>query len=184
MKCLYLCPKSLTATQAFEALDLSRNRTRSFPEQPGSLSNLRVLSLLKNKIAVPPQFQSLRIFKADQNPFEYPPMSVTDWRVIRRIRNSWNCGSNSTASEQKLVSRSPIMHKAERPPQLNLSLVPSFIPTVTHTDSPTSPPNYPSTPDNTVSFEEDTAKVFRTNQWHSTCATLHTRLAPNPPDPR
>ena len=54
--------------------------------------------------------------------------------------------------------------KAERPPRLNLSPVPSFIPTVTHTDSPTSPDQYLPTPDNSVSSEEDTAKVFGTNQ--------------------
>jgi len=54
--------------------------------------------------------------------------------------------------------------KAERPPRLNLSPVPSFIPTVTHTDSPTSPAQYLPTPDNSVSSEEDTAKVFGTNQ--------------------
>lgn len=60
-----------------------------------------------------------------------------------------------------LGTKSP---KAERPPRLNLSPVPSFIPTVTHTDSPTSPAHYLPTPDNSVSSEEDTAKIFGTNQ--------------------
>ncbi|KAF9644472.1 hypothetical protein BDM02DRAFT_3102873 [Thelephora ganbajun] len=60
-----------------------------------------------------------------------------------------------------LATKSP---KAERPPRLNLSPVPSFIPTVTHTDSPTSPSNYLPTPDNSVSSEEDTAKMFGTSQ--------------------
>ena len=60
-----------------------------------------------------------------------------------------------------LAMKSP---KAERPPRLNLSPVPSFIPTATHTDSPTSPAHYLPTPDNSVSSEEDTAKMFGTNQ--------------------
>lgn len=60
-----------------------------------------------------------------------------------------------------LATKSP---KAERPPRLNLSPVPSFIPTVAHTDSPTSPAHYLPTPDNSVSSEEDTAKMFGTGQ--------------------
>ncbi|KAF9644304.1 hypothetical protein BDM02DRAFT_3103155 [Thelephora ganbajun] len=67
---------------ALEVLDLSHNRISSCTEQPGSLSDLGVLSLLKNKITVLPayiaQFHSLRISKTDQDPFEYPPMSVVD----------------------------------------------------------------------------------------------------------
>ena len=59
-----------------------------------------------------------------------------------------------------LATKSP---KAERPPRLNLS-PPSFIPTVTHSDSPASPTQYLPTPDNSVSSEEDTAKVFGPNQ--------------------
>ena len=61
----------------------------------------------------------------------------------------------------RLLTKSP---KPERPPRLNISPVPSFTPTVTHTDSPTSPPHYLPTPDNSVSSEEDTAKLFGTNQ--------------------
>ena len=60
-----------------------------------------------------------------------------------------------------LATKSP---KAERPPRLNLSPVTSFVPTVTHTDSPTSPAHYLPTPDNSVSSEEDTARIFGTNQ--------------------
>jgi len=59
------------------------------------------------------------------------------------------------------ATRSP---KPERPPRLNLNPVPSFIPTATHTDSPTSPAHYLPTPDNSVSSEEDTAKIFGPSQ--------------------
>lgn len=129
---------------ALEVLDLSRNRIRSLPEQPGSLSNLRVrwrhrgpyrvlihpqvFSLSRNKIAVLPayitQFQSLRILKVDQNPFEYPPMSVMDPKgdlKDQKFMESWiesvkqwleadsklahRSSVDSTASEQKLMSR-------------------------------------------------------------------------------
>lgn len=130
---------------ALEVLDLSRNRIRSFPEQPGSLSNLRVclsqgnvvclsnpppqvFSLSKNKITVLPtyitQFHSLRIFKVDQNPFEYPPKSMMDPKGVltdQKLMESWieslkqwlkadlklmyRSSVDSTASEQKLVSR-------------------------------------------------------------------------------
>ena len=67
-----------------------------------------------------------------------------------------------------LLTKTP---KPDRPPRLNLSPVPSFIPTVTHTNSPASPPHYLPTPDNSVSSEEDTAKIFGTNQ------SQHTRNA-------
>ena len=60
-----------------------------------------------------------------------------------------------------LTTKSP---KPDRPPRLNLSPVSSFVPTVTHTDSPTSPASYLPTPDNSVSSEEDTAKMFGNNQ--------------------
>ena len=60
-----------------------------------------------------------------------------------------------------LTTKSP---KAERPPRLNLSPVPSFIPIAPHADSPTSPAHYLPTPDNSVSSEEDTAKMFGTSQ--------------------
>ena len=82
----------------------------------------------KNKITVLPayiaQFQSLRIFKVDQNPFEYPPPSVMNPKGdIRdqKLMESWidsvkqwlkadskltrRSSVDSTASEQKLASR-------------------------------------------------------------------------------
>lgn len=54
--------------------------------------------------------------------------------------------------------------KSERPPRLNLSPVPSFMPTATHTESPTSPTHYLPTPDGSVSSEEETARIFGPNQ--------------------
>ena len=88
----------------------------------------QVFSLSKNKITVLPaciaQFQNLRIFKVDQNPFEYPPMSVMDPKGDlrdQRFMESWiesvkqwvkvdtrhmhRSSVDSTASEQKLASR-------------------------------------------------------------------------------
>ena len=88
----------------------------------------QVFSLSKNKITVLPayiaQFQSLRILKVDQNPFEYPPMSVMDPKgnlADQKLMESWiesvkqwlkghskstrRSSVDSTASEQKLVSR-------------------------------------------------------------------------------
>lgn len=95
-----------------------------------SYSNQRsqVFSLSKNKIVVLPayiaQFQNLRIFKVDQNPFEYPPMSVMDPNgdlKDQTFMESWiesvkqwlkadsrlmrRSSVDSTASEQKLASR-------------------------------------------------------------------------------
>lgn len=88
----------------------------------------QVFSLSKNKITVLPtyisQFQSLRILKVDQNPFEYPPMSVMDPKDDLRdqkLMESWiesvkqwlkadsklvrRSSVDSTSSEQKLASR-------------------------------------------------------------------------------
>ena len=88
----------------------------------------QVFSLSKNKITLLPayiaQFQNLRIFKVDQNPFEYPPMSVMDPKgdlKDQKFMESWiesvkqwlkadskltrRSSVDSTASEQKLESR-------------------------------------------------------------------------------
>ena len=88
----------------------------------------QVFSLSRNRIAVLPpyiaQFQNLRILKVDQNPFEYPPMSVMDPKGDLRdqkLMESWiesvrqwlkaysrharRSSVDSTASEQKLASR-------------------------------------------------------------------------------
>ena len=88
----------------------------------------QVFSLSRNKIAVLPayiaEFQNLRIFKVDQNPFEYPPMSVMDPNgdlKDQKFMESWiesvkqwlkadskpmrRSSVDSTASEQKLASR-------------------------------------------------------------------------------
>ena len=82
----------------------------------------------KNKISVLPiyftQFRNLRILKVDQNPFEYPPISVMVPKgdlKDQKVMESWiesvkqwlkaysslarRSSMDSTASEQKLVSR-------------------------------------------------------------------------------
>ena len=87
---------------SLEILDISRNKIKRLPSQPGSLINLRVpstpfpisyhllltnvvsqvFSIQRNKIhRLPPsftQFHNLTLFKADQNPFEWPPKHIMD----------------------------------------------------------------------------------------------------------
>lgn len=89
---------------SLEILDISRNKIKRLPSQPGSLINLRVhpqdilslqyphnssysdslqvFSIQRNKIhRLPPsftQFQNLTFFKADQNPIEWPPKHIME----------------------------------------------------------------------------------------------------------
>lgn len=83
---------------SLEILDISRNKIKRLPSDPGSLVNLRVgdlapafaliliasqvFSVLRNKIQkLPPsfvQFQELTLFKVDGNPLEWPPKAVMD----------------------------------------------------------------------------------------------------------
>ncbi|KIP08145.1 hypothetical protein PHLGIDRAFT_389074 [Phlebiopsis gigantea 11061_1 CR5-6] len=105
----------LTIMPNLEILDLSRNKIKRFPSQPGNLTKLRVFSISRNKIhKIPPyfvQFRSLTMFKADQNPLEWPPKDVMDppssdkdvvvknW--IRRVQ-SW-IDENSNSNDARLV---------------------------------------------------------------------------------
>lgn len=61
---------------ALEILDFSKNELSSFPELPGHLVKLKVLSLTSNKIQTLPsylvEFGVLKVFKVDQNPVEWP----------------------------------------------------------------------------------------------------------------
>ena len=89
----------LTVMPSLEILDISRNKIRRLPSDPGSLVNLRVgdptfclfalvlmalqvFSILRNKIQkLPPsfaRFQELTIFKVDGNPLEWPPKAIMD----------------------------------------------------------------------------------------------------------
>lgn len=85
---------------SLEILDISRNKIKRFPSQPGSLTKLRVrycrrystsaahgrliqvFSISRNKIhKIPPyfvQFRDLITFKADLNPLEWPPKDVME----------------------------------------------------------------------------------------------------------
>jgi Leucine-rich repeat (LRR) protein len=59
-----------------EILDMSKNRLTAFPEKPGRLARLKVLSLSYNKIYTLPaylvDFKVLKVFKVDGNPIEWP----------------------------------------------------------------------------------------------------------------
>jgi Leucine-rich repeat (LRR) protein len=61
---------------ALEILDLSKNRLSTFPDVPGKLTHLKVLSLTNNKLYTLPaylvSFHSLKVFKVDANPIEWP----------------------------------------------------------------------------------------------------------------
>ena len=85
---------------SLEILDIGRNKVKRLPTQPGSLVNLRVcsassprlhsyilviiqvFSFYKNKITrLPPylvKFTRLSIFRAEQNPWEWPPKSFME----------------------------------------------------------------------------------------------------------
>jgi Leucine-rich repeat (LRR) protein len=59
-----------------EILDLSKNQLEGFPDSPGSLHNLKVLSLTSNHIYSLPSylkdFTHLKVFKVAHNPIEWP----------------------------------------------------------------------------------------------------------------
>lgn len=82
--CLSMFPDILTAMPSLEILDIGRNKLKKLPSQPGSLVNLRVFSFYKNKITrLPPymtKFTRLSILRAEQNPWEWPPKSIMEFR--------------------------------------------------------------------------------------------------------
>ena len=68
---------------------MSKNHIQAFPEQPGRLAHLKVLSLTNNRIYALPSylttFNSLKVFKVDDNPIEWPVSDPTG----RRGPRSW-----------------------------------------------------------------------------------------------
>jgi Leucine-rich repeat (LRR) protein len=59
-----------------DILDMSKNQLRAFPDQPGRLIHIRVLSITNNKLVTLPsyltKFEDLQVFKVDNNPIEWP----------------------------------------------------------------------------------------------------------------
>jgi hypothetical protein len=90
----------LTVIPSLDTLDISHNRLKRLPSQPGSLINLRVRNLFspyiqqcnkqfhqvfcfsRNKVTRLPsylsKFHRLNILKVDRNPIEWPPKFVMD----------------------------------------------------------------------------------------------------------
>jgi Leucine-rich repeat (LRR) protein len=66
----------LTQMPSLEILDMSKNQISAFPDTPGRLIYLKVLSLTHNKLyALPPymvDFPQLKVFKVDGNPVQWP----------------------------------------------------------------------------------------------------------------
>ena len=97
---VYLTWLQLTVIPSLEILDISRNKIKRLPTQPGSLSKLHVSSLnefvhsiqtacyfqvlciSRNRITRLPgylaDFGSLDVLKVDHNPIEWPPKSIIE----------------------------------------------------------------------------------------------------------
>ncbi|MCO5612568.1 hypothetical protein L7F22_066836 [Adiantum nelumboides] len=68
------------AAPSLEILDISRNKIRKLPSEPGRLLELRVLSLSNNRIRRLPawvtKMKYLRVLKVDSNPISWPPPNI------------------------------------------------------------------------------------------------------------
>ncbi|GAA5930929.1 hypothetical protein JCM3775_000755 [Rhodotorula graminis] len=74
-------PAVLCDMPSIEILDISRNKIRKLPQNPGTLLTLKVFSIAKNRIKrLPVWFASmshLKVLKLDHNPLEWPTKDVT-----------------------------------------------------------------------------------------------------------
>lgn len=90
----------LTLIRSLEILDISRNKIKRLPTQPGSLSKLRVrfsiwfvdkiqttfcfqvLCIARNRVTRLPEyltdFSNLDVLKVDHNPIEWPPKPIIE----------------------------------------------------------------------------------------------------------
>lgn len=93
----------LASLPALEILDISRNKLRRLPVEPGRLLNLRVLSISNNKLrrlpTYMPQMKHLCILKVDQNPLEWPPPHIAEMPLSAKM--ALPIGGNASAKEVK-----------------------------------------------------------------------------------
>ncbi|KIK63550.1 hypothetical protein GYMLUDRAFT_57243 [Collybiopsis luxurians FD-317 M1] len=80
--CFSVFPDVLTVMPALDTLDISHNKIKRLPSQPGNLVNLRVFCLSRNKVTRLPsyisKFQNLSVLQVDKNPIEWPPKAVME----------------------------------------------------------------------------------------------------------
>ncbi|KAJ3876417.1 RAM signaling pathway protein-domain-containing protein [Lentinula edodes] len=80
--CFSVFPDVLTLMPAIDTLDISHNKIKRLPSQPGHLVNLRVFCFSRNKVTRLPvylsRFHNLTVLQADKNPIEWPPKAVME----------------------------------------------------------------------------------------------------------
>ncbi|KAJ4488536.1 RAM signaling pathway protein-domain-containing protein [Lentinula aciculospora] len=80
--CFSVFPDVLTLMPALDTLDISHNKIKRLPSQPGHLVNLRVFCFSRNKVARLPaylsKFRNLTVLQVDKNPIEWPPKAVIE----------------------------------------------------------------------------------------------------------
>ncbi|KAJ3915376.1 RAM signaling pathway protein-domain-containing protein [Lentinula edodes] len=80
--CFSVFPDVLTLMPAIDTLDISHNKIKRLPSQPGHLVNLRVFCFSRNKVTRLPvylsRFRNLTVLQADKNPIEWPPKAVME----------------------------------------------------------------------------------------------------------
>ncbi|GAA6032330.1 hypothetical protein JCM8097_008122 [Rhodosporidiobolus ruineniae] len=83
---LTVFPAVLCEMPSIEILDISRNKIRKLPSNPGTLIGLKVFSIAKNRVKrLPVWFTSmthLKVLKLDVNPLEWPPKDVAFFSPI------------------------------------------------------------------------------------------------------
>ncbi|KAF7978692.1 hypothetical protein HWV62_44951 [Athelia sp. TMB] len=112
--------QQLLVMPSLEILDMSRNKIKRLPSQPGSLAGLRVFCISKNKLTRLPaymsEFVNLNILKTDHNPIEWPPQSVMEpaenledgqaMRVWIRSVQTWMSDNSEKAGGRKASDES------------------------------------------------------------------------------
>ncbi|CAK5279346.1 unnamed protein product [Mycena citricolor] len=72
--------REMPEDETLDTLDISHNKIKRLPTQPGKLLNLRVFSVARNKLTRLPiylsKFYKLEVLKLERNPIEWPPKSV------------------------------------------------------------------------------------------------------------
>lgn len=96
-------PPVLTQLPSLEILDISRNKIRKLPTEPGRLLRLKVLSLSNNRIKRLPvwiaKMKDLRVLKLEANPISWPPPNISVVpSAVERAASSDTIASSSTSS--------------------------------------------------------------------------------------